>query len=497
VKVVPLVAAAAAVGWVVWRRHRLGRVEIGFWLVVAAGCFLYGMGVVHPPSAEKIIKQVGSTLGKWTYLVVGLLAFLETGAFVGLVAPGEATILLGGFVAGQGKISYVVLLALVWFAAVAGDVTSYFLGRRLGREFLLRHGERLKLTHERLERIEGFFERYGGAAILIGRFVGLIRAFAPFIAGASKLPFSRFLPYDVVGAGIWGCGLVTLGYVFWKSFDQLLALAKQGALALGFTIALIVGAVAGGRWIAKPENRRAARTWLEARPWGRRIVLPAGRFALWVAPGRFGIEVMTLLAITSVGAFTFGALANQVNDAGPIWLDRRVVDMVDPLQTSFLVDVAKVVTALGSLPAVQVIVIACAMWLFLRRRIPEGIALVAGTVLVVAGSNIAKAAVDRPRPSGSLISLHGSAYPSGHAAYAIVWVAVAVALARITPGVAGRLAIVIGALVVAAAIGLTRVYLDAHWFTDVLGGWALGAACFGLVGLLVLVASRLRHNEAT
>jgi membrane protein DedA with SNARE-associated domain/membrane-associated phospholipid phosphatase len=496
VKVVPLVAAAAAVGWVVWRRRRLGTVEIGFWLLVAVGCVLYGAGVVHPPSAEEIIREVGSRLGKWTYLVVGLLAFLETGAFVGLVAPGEATILLGGFVAGQGKVSFVVLLALVWFAAVAGDITSYFLGRRLGREFLLRHGRRLKLTHERLERIEGFFARYGGATILVGRFVGFVRAFAPFIAGASKLPFARFLPYDVVGAGIWGCGLVTLGYVFWQSFDQLLTLAKQGALALGLTIALIVGLAAGGRWVAQAENRRAARVWLEARPWGRRIVLPAGRLALWLTPGRFGIEVMTLLSITLVGAFAFGALATQVHDAGAIWLDRRAADVVDPLHTSLGVSAAKVVTALGSGWAVQAVVIACAMWLFLRRRVSEGVALVGGTVLVVVANNIAKAAIDRPRPSGSLVSAHGSSYPSGHAAYAIAWIAIALALARVAPGFAARLGIVALALVVGAAIGLSRVYLDAHWLTDVIGGWALGLACYGFVGLLVLLASRLRHNEA-
>jgi membrane protein DedA with SNARE-associated domain/membrane-associated phospholipid phosphatase len=495
VKVVPLLAAAAAVGWVVWRRRRLGRIEIAFWLILATGCVLYGTGVVHPPSLETIIRRVGTTLGKWTYLLVGALAFLETGAFVGLVAPGEVTILVGGFVAGQGKISVVVLLAIVWFAAVAGDVTSYFLGRRLGREFLLRHGDRLKLTHGRLERIERFFDRWGGAAILIGRFVGLVRAFAPFIAGASRLPFQRFLPYDVVGAGIWGCGLVMLGYLFWKSFDRLLQFAKQGALALGVAITLIVVVVVAVRWLRVPENRRAAREWLEARPWGRRIVLPLGRFALWLVPGRFGVHVMTLLAVTLVGGFAFGALASQVHAAGPLWLDRRADDMADPLRTRALIDVAKVVTALGTLYATQIVVIACAMWLFLRRRFAEAVALAAGSVLLVIGNNVAKAAIDRPRPPHPLTHVDGSSYPSGHAVYSVAWIMVALLVARAVPGVAARAAIVTGGVVLAAAIGLSRVYLDTHWLTEVFGGWALGFACFGFVALLVRLVTGLRNNE--
>lgn len=100
---------------------------------------------------------------------VGVLALLETGAFVGLVAPGETTVLVGGVVAGQGEIDLLLLIGIVWTSAVAGDFTSYVLGRRLGREFLVRHGPRLKITEARLHQVEEFFARHGGATILIGR----------------------------------------------------------------------------------------------------------------------------------------------------------------------------------------------------------------------------------------------------------------------------------------------------------------------------------------
>ena len=132
-KPVWLVFAAAVVAYVVWRRNRLEKTSMAFWAVVATGALVYGLGLVHLPNLEKSLIRIGETLGPWTYALVGALAFLETGAFIGLLAPGETAMLLGGLVAGQGKIDVLTMIAIAWTAAVAGDVTSFFLGRRLGR----------------------------------------------------------------------------------------------------------------------------------------------------------------------------------------------------------------------------------------------------------------------------------------------------------------------------------------------------------------------------
>jgi membrane protein DedA with SNARE-associated domain len=500
VKITPLVFAAALVGWIVFRRKRMGWTERVVLLLVAVVAVLYGTEVIHPPSLEKIIKDVGTTLGAWTYLLVGALAFLETGAGIGLIAPGEATILLGGFVAGQGKISLVALLAIVWFAAVAGDVTSYVLGRRLGREFLEKHGPRVKISHATLDRVEAFFQRWGGFAILLGRFVGLIRAVAPFIAGSSKLPFRRFIPYDVVGAGIWGCGLVILGYVFWRSFDRLLQVAKQGALALGLVIALVVGIVVAVRWLRDPEHRRAARTWLDRqaeRPVIRPVVVaarPVVATVIRLSPGRVGLEVTTVLAVGLVGGFAFGALAHAV-DSGPLLVDQRAMNMAQDIRFGALVDASKVASFFGTGVVVEVMLLVVAALLASRGRWPDAVALIAGGILVIVAVNVAKDAIDRPRPTGGLVDAAGSSYPSGHAANAIAWVAAAIALVR---GGMLRLRssipLLVGALVVAAAIGLSRIELGVHWWTDVVGGWGLGLACFSLCALVAVVIVGVRQN---
>src|SRR6185437_8678970 len=152
---------------------------------------------------------------------------------------------------------------IVWVCAVAGDATSYYMGRRLGRGFMERHGPRVKITHARLEQVEGFFDRHGGKAVLIGRFVGLVRAIAPFLAGSSGMPLRRFVPYDVVGAGLWGSTFVLLGYIFWQSFSQLVDYAKKGALALGAVIVLVVAIVWLVRWLREEDNRRRIREWMD------------------------------------------------------------------------------------------------------------------------------------------------------------------------------------------------------------------------------------------
>ncbi len=502
-KAVPLVFAAALVIWVLVRRKRLSRAEWIGGAIVLAGLLLYGTGFVHPPRLETLIKDAGERLGPWTYLLVGVMAFLETGAFVGLIAPGEFTILVGGVVAGQGQIDVVALIAIVWFCAVAGDLTSYALGRRLGREFMERHGPRVKITHERLEQVEEFFDRHGGKAILIGRFVGLVRAVAPFLAGSSHMPLRRFVPYDVVGAGLWGTLFVVLGYVFWQSFDRVSAIAKHGALALGVAIALGFAIVAAVRWLRVPGNRDRARAWIEQRPLLRPL-LPAARVArgpagfAWdrLTPGDLGLELTTLAGVAAIGGFGFLGLWHTLTQRRFTVGDLRALKFADDLRGDAAVAVAKVVTVLGSLPVAGGLLALTVVALLARRELAEGLALAVGMALTIWAVHLAKAAVDRPRPLHPLVSSHDASYPSGHSAYAIAYVAIAVALARTVPGLAGKVGVVVAAVVLAVVVGATRIYLRAHFLSDVAGGYGLAAGLFALCGIIALVVSHLRQNAA-
>jgi undecaprenyl-diphosphatase len=211
-------------------------------LLTAVGLVAVGAGLVNAPNLEHLLRHAVSTLGPYTYALVAVMAFLETGAGIGLIAPGELVVILGGVAAGQGEIKLLPLIALVWASAVAGDVLSFALGRRLGRGFLITHGHRIRLTPRRLEQIERYFAQHGGKTILFGRFISLVRSLVPFIAGASNMPARRFLPMTAAAAGIWATACTFVGYVFWNSIDDAVALAKQGSLAIAALLTITIAA---------------------------------------------------------------------------------------------------------------------------------------------------------------------------------------------------------------------------------------------------------------
>ncbi len=503
--------------YLVLRRRAHGRGFLALGALAAVGAGLIGFGVVELPNVEKLIEDAGKALGKWTYLAVGVLAFLETGAFIGLVAPGETTVIVGGLVAGQGEISLMLLIAIVWTCAVLGDVTSYALGRRLGRDFMVRHGGRVKITEERLEHVEAFFERRGGMTILIGRFIGLVRAIAPFIAGASRMPLRKFLPYDVLGAGLWATTFCVLGYVFWRSFDQLTAWVSRGLFAFSLFVALIVAIVFLVRLQRSPELRERTGKWIAAqlekpllRPvapylraaW-RQVGQPLARLSqrparfVWnrLTPGDLGLEVTTLLALAAVGSFAFFLLGDAPEARGQQHLDDFAFDIADGLYSERLKDVAVWVTALGSFAVVGVLVALIALWAASRRRFVDAGALVIAFLLTWVAVDVAKELYDRPSPPGAHVETEGMSFPSGHAAYAVAWVACAVVLVRGGSGFAARFAVVIAAVVLTVVVALTRVYLRAHYLSDVNGGVGLATAIFALAGVVAVVVGHLRQNE--
>jgi undecaprenyl-diphosphatase len=206
------------------------------------------------PDIERLLLEAGMALGAWSYLLVGALTFLETAALLGFVAPGEAAVLVGGVVAGQGRISLPVLIAVVWACALLGDLTSFELGRRVGREWALRHGGRLRITEKRLADVERFLERRGNVTILVGRFLGLVRPLLPFVAGASRMPRHTYLRYDVPAAGAWAVTFSVLGFVFWRSFSLLTEYVSRGMLAVGLLVALGVAIGARSRARRRPHK---------------------------------------------------------------------------------------------------------------------------------------------------------------------------------------------------------------------------------------------------
>jgi undecaprenyl-diphosphatase len=516
-RIVALVLAVLLAVAAVLRRRRLGHERFIGALVIAAILAIYGSHVLAHVDIQKGIENLANALGKWTYALVGFMAFAETGAFVGLVAPGEFTILLGGVIAGQGTINIYILIGLVWACTLSGDSLSFLLGRRLGRKFLMKHGPKFRITPERLAQVDEHFRRRGGATVLVGRFIGFVRPIAPFIAGSSGMRYRRFIPYSIVGTGIWGPGLCVIGYVSYRSFDKVSKIVGQATLVFGTTVAVIVGIWYAHKRLKDPDDRARLAAWLERqgerpllrplaavlRPLWRRVLRPAWNVAMpqvrfiWqrLTPGGLGIEFTTSIAVASVGLYVYIAyLAHLVDNPGPTPADRSLMDLADDTRMSGLVDAVKVFTDLGSLPVVGAFVGVSAVMLAMRRKPAELTCLVAGLLLIVIAVHVTKVAVDRPRPPDPLVDTAGSSFPSAHAAYSTAYVAMAVVASRVLPGIGSRAVLVLVSVLASAAIGMSRIYLNAHYWSDVLGGWGLGAAIFGLCAATALVVVHVRNT---
>jgi membrane-associated protein len=209
-------------------------------VLAAAVLAAFAAGLVRPPDLEGALTDLSDTLGVWTYALVATLAFLETGAFVGLIAPGETAIVLGGVVAAQGDVNIVAMVLIAWAAAATGDLASFMLGKRLGRRFLIARGPRLGVTAPRLERVEEFFDRHGAKAILAGRFIGIVRAVAPFLAGSSGMRLRAFLPWSLLGTAVWATAFTMVGYAFSNSFSAAAGVLTHGALGLAVLAAAVL-----------------------------------------------------------------------------------------------------------------------------------------------------------------------------------------------------------------------------------------------------------------
>lgn len=516
------IALAVAIAAFLYRRRATlgGEVKVIGGLAVVLLAVLASGALSSLPSFESIVVNLSKALGKWTYLLVGAMAFLETGAFVGFIAPGEFTVILGGVVAGEGRIAIFPLIGLVWICAIAGDSLSFLIGDRVGREFMVKHGSKVRITEERFRAVEDFFDNHGGKTIVIGRFIGFVRPLAPFIAGTSRMQYRRFLPYSVLGTGLWGTTFCLVGYFFWRSFHKVSKIAGRASLGLAIAAALVVAGVYLYRRFRDPEERNRFATWVErqsqrpllkplawvVRPLWRWAARPAARFA-WpqirflagrLTPGHLGLELTTTLAVAAGGAYVFALLASIFVDDrfARVAFDHTAARIAAKTHSATLVDVAHTVTALGAFPCVLALVLAGSIFLAIRRRPLEVFALAGGFGLVVLAVHLAKSGIDRPRPLGLLVGrTYGSSFPSGHSAYATTYVAMAVIAARVLEGIVSRAALVLTGMLITATVGATRVYLKAHYLSDVVGGVALGLSIFALCGAISLVIGYIRQNE--
>jgi membrane-associated protein len=162
---------------------------------------------------DKYLDLMIQTMGLWSYAILFLIIFCETGLVVTPVLPGDSLLFAVGTFAALGSLDLTVAMVCMSLAAIAGDTVNYWIGNYLGPKVF--HGEKsCFLNKKHLERTHEFYEQYGGKTIIIARFIPVIRTFAPFVAGIGSMNYGRFIAYNILGGIFWIVSLTLAGYFF-------------------------------------------------------------------------------------------------------------------------------------------------------------------------------------------------------------------------------------------------------------------------------------------
>jgi membrane-associated protein len=162
------------------------------------------------------LQQLVTDYGVWTYGILFVVIFCETGLVVTPFLPGDSLLFAVGALAATGALNIWLLIGLLLIATIMGDLTNYTIGYRIGLRLFAKltfRGRRL-VKQEHLDRTHAFYEKYGGKTIIIARFVPIVRTFTPFVASVGKMTFPKYISYCVVGALLWVGGVTTIGYLF-------------------------------------------------------------------------------------------------------------------------------------------------------------------------------------------------------------------------------------------------------------------------------------------
>ncbi|MDX6355830.1 MAG: rane-associated protein [Streptomyces sp.] len=184
---------------------------------------------------SSITDWLSRSSGAAVYALVFALVFCEDALFFGFVLPGETAAVLGGVLAGEGKVSVYWLAALVVLAAVSGDSVGYEIGRRYGTRIL--DTKALRGHHGRIDRAQELIRRRGPAAVFLGRFIAFFRALMPALAGISRMPYRVFLLFNALGGLAWGIGCVLLGYFAGAAYKQV---EKTAGTVVAIVVAVVV-----------------------------------------------------------------------------------------------------------------------------------------------------------------------------------------------------------------------------------------------------------------
>lgn len=431
-----------------------------------------------------------------TYGAVFLVSLSESLALVGLLVPGTLIMFGVGAVVATGslKLSHVLLLAMA--GAIVGDGVSYWLGHHYKERLngiwpFSRHSEMLK-------KGEAFFHRHGGKSVLFGRFVGPVRPVIPVVAGMLGMGPAQFSFANVLSAIGWALIYILPGVFFGTSLAMAGAVSSRLAVVVFILAAGVWGVIWGCRRMVSLFARKGPvwlsnlKQWATTEPSSHRFARSVQRFLYFLFyGGKAEALPVAFLAVTLfIAGWAFLNVLQDVMAKDPLVVaDQAVYHFFQSLRTAWGDSVFVAITELGDSFVNLSLAGAVLIVLLVKRCFRTAGFWVLTALGGLLGVQLLKWAIHLPRPVAIYHGASAYGFPSGHTTMSVVLYGfLAILLARKLSG-AWRWGLFSGVLFISFVIGFSRLYLGAHWLSDVLGGYFIGTSWTAFMGIAWLKAA--------
>lgn len=376
------------------------------------------------------------------YWIILFAALFEAVPLIGTFMPGQLIVIFGGFLAKLHTLDIGDAIAISSLGAILGDAIGYVLGQRYGASLIAKYGKYFFFKPEYLQKINKLMHSHPGKTLILGRFAGVSRAFAPFAAGIAKLPYAKFFFYNVVGGISWSAVSVAIGYLFGASYEV-------GARYVGKFILIGIAVGIGLLYLYRFINKR---------------VQVFKKYHLYTL-------TLSVAALYLLSKMIEDVEGGELVTRWDMYLNTHLPSLWNP----FLNGIMIFFTTLANPLNLFLLSFLLLVTLLSRRQWYHSALLVIGMSGGLALEFLLKWIIHRPRPLYGLIAENGSSFPSAHATLAAIFFTVLIyafkdgiqhaALRRIFVALGGGIFLL---------VGVSRVYLGVHWMSDVVAGISLG-----------------------
>ncbi len=400
----------------------------------------------------EFLNHLQSILQAGGYWVLGVVSVVEALPLIGSVIPGHAVVFLGGFFAHLGILNVYIVAALASFGAFAGDIISFFLGRKYGYGLIIKWGKYFLLKQEHIDKAKEALERHTGKAIILGRFTPVTRAYMPFLVGASRGNVRTFWIADFIGCMLWGTASVAVGYIFGASYRLVIHYIGQFT-----TMGIIIGVCLGVAYYFVNSRRHIFK--------------------------KYDLHILFALLMST---YVFFKSIQDVVVTRPfmVALDLAVNKAFAEHASAVFTSAVILLTNIFSPAVLSIVAVGLVVWFASKKYRHDMYILIATFPTGLGLTYLLKETVQRFRPVNEFIAETGYSFPSGHAVAAAIFFTLSIYFfARYIKNNHMRELFVTANIFMIVLVGYTRVYLNVHWFSDVVAGISFGVfwACLGIL----------------